>query len=149
MTCIGNSGPLTAPMNEAIERDRRIPVAVLSGNRNFPGRVHPQIEAAFLASPPLVVAFALAGDINRDILVDAIGHRQDGRPVTLADLWPTGAEIDAVLAGAADPTDYPTAFDQAHANEVWNQLDAPMTPRFRGIRPRPICARRLSPPHAA
>ena len=130
MTCIGNSGPLTASMNEAIEQGARVPVAVLSGNRNFPGRVHSQIDAAFLASPPLVVAFALAGDINRDILVDPIGHAPDGRPVTLADLWPTGAEIDAALAGAVDPADYPVAFAEAQTNEVWSKLDAPATQRF-------------------
>jgi aconitate hydratase len=130
MTCIGNSGPLTPAMNEAVERDARVPVAVLSGNRNFPGRVHPQIEAAFLASPPLVVAFALAGDVNRDILADPIGQTADGRPVTLAELWPTGAEIDTALAAAVAPADYPAAFDAAQGNAVWTSLDAPSTPRF-------------------
>ena len=91
-TCIGNSGDLTPASAEALA-DGRLQAAVLSGNRNFPGRVHPQLEAGFLASPPLVVAFALAGDVERDILRDDIAPG-----VRLADLWPTGAEIDAALA---------------------------------------------------
>ena len=105
-------------------------VAVLSGNRNFPGRVHAQIEAGFLASPPLVVAYALAGDVNRDILTDAVAHRPDGAPVHLADLWPTGDEIDAAVAAAADPADYDGAYEEAEASEVWRKLDVPATALF-------------------
>ena len=90
-TCIGNSGPLAPEMVEAIDRRAITPVAVLSGNRNFPGRVHPQIEASFLASPPLVVAYALAGDIDRDITSDPIGQSAGGQMIYLRDLWPTGA----------------------------------------------------------
>ena len=78
-TCIGNSGPLPAIIEQAMAERNILPVAVLSGNRNFPGRVHPQLEAGFLASPPLVVAFALAGDVNRDILTDPIGRSHVGR----------------------------------------------------------------------
>ena len=93
--------PLPAVIEQAMAERGLLPVAVLSGNRNFPGRVHPQLEAGFLASPPLVVAFALAGDVNRDILTDPIGTLADRRAIIrLADLWPTGDEIDAALAMA-------------------------------------------------
>ena len=123
-TCIGNSGPLPDTAIQA-QAEVRLPVAVLSGNRNFPGRVHPQLEAGFLASPPLVVAFALAGDVERDILADEIAPG-----VRLSDLWPTGAEIDAALALAQDADDYATAYDQAEASALWRDLDAPATPLF-------------------
>lgn len=129
-TCIGNSGPLAPDMDEAITRHGVFPVAILSGNRNFPGRVHPQIEAAFLASPPLVVAYALAGDAARDILTGAIGADRHGNLVHLRDLWPTGSEIDVALAAAIDPRDYESAYDEAAVNKVWRKLDAPATPRF-------------------
>ncbi|MFE0756988.1 aconitate hydratase AcnA [Inquilinus sp. NPDC058860] len=129
-TCIGNSGPLTPAIEQAMEGRGILPVAVLSGNRNFPGRVHPQLEAGFLASPPLVVAFALAGDVNRDILADPIGRTADGTGIRLADLWPTGEEIDAALASAVDPADYAASYDRAEASESWARLDAPETPLF-------------------
>jgi aconitate hydratase len=129
-TCIGNSGPLAPVMSEAIARHGTFPVAVLSGNRNFPGRVHPQIEAGFLASPPLVIAYALAGDVNRNILVDPIARTAEGREVRLADLWPSGDEIDRVMAEAVDPRDYGTAYEAAEASETWCKLDAPATPLF-------------------
>ena len=130
MTCIGNSGPLVPEMDAAVREQGRVPVAVLSGNRNFPGRVHPLLEAGFLASPPLVVAFALAGDINRDILVDPIGTGSDGKPVLLADLWPSGAEIDAAVALSGDNRDYNRAFTAASENRIWNAIAAPTTARF-------------------
>jgi aconitate hydratase len=123
-TCIGNSGPLTPAIESAMGARGIVPVAVLSGNRNFPGRVHPRLEAAFLGSPPLVVAFALAGDVNRNILTDPLGHTAAGVPVRLADIWPTGPEIDAALAQARDPRDYPEAYDQAERSAPWEALDA-------------------------
>ena len=129
-TCIGNSGPLTAEIDRAVAERHIAPVAVLSGNRNFPGRVHPSLDAAFLASPPLVVAFALAGDVNRNILEDPIGHSNSGRAIRLRDLWPTGAEIDAVLGEAARPADYAEAFAHATSNEAWERLAAPASPLF-------------------
>jgi aconitate hydratase len=128
-TCIGNSGPLTPQMEAAVDRGA-LPVAVLSGNRNFPGRVHPRLEAAFLASPPLVVAFALAGDVNRNILTDPVGHTRSGEPVGLADLWPGGAEIDAVLALIRDPRDYAESYDRAERSPDWERLEAAQTPLF-------------------
>ena len=118
--CIGNSGPLSVPMQEAIG-DGIQPVAILSGNRNFPGRVHPLIDDAFLASPALVVAYALAGDAAIDIARDPIGDAG----VRLADLWPSGAEIDAVAAQAMRSDDYAVAYDAAEASEAWAALPAP------------------------
>jgi aconitate hydratase len=129
-TCIGNSGPLTAQMASAISDRCVTPVAVLSGNRNFPGRVHPQIEASFLASPPLVIAYALAGDVNRDILGDPLGRAADQRTVYLRDLWPTGQEIDDALAASVSPGDFSPAYEQAEENEIWRRLDAPAAPLF-------------------
>ena len=129
-TCIGNSGPLAPRMVEAIAQHDTLRVAVLSGNRNFPGRVHAQIEASFLASPPLVVAYALAGDVDRDILQDAIGTAFDGRAIHLRDLWPSGAEIDAALAAAQDPEDFANAYRRAERNEIWRALEAPTTALF-------------------
>ncbi|HEY5754973.1 MAG TPA: aconitate hydratase AcnA, partial [Steroidobacter sp.] len=128
-TCIGNSGPLNDTMLDAVGRGV-LPVAVLSGNRNFPGRVHPQIDANFLASPPLVIAYALAGDIDRDILEDAIGVASDGRSIYLRDLWPSGADIDAAYAAALDPSDVSRSYERAEQNELWQALDAPATPLF-------------------
>ncbi|HEU5442743.1 MAG TPA: aconitate hydratase AcnA [Steroidobacteraceae bacterium] len=124
-TCIGNSGALTREIQSAITERDIVPVAVLSGNRNFPGRVHPQLEAGFLASPPLVVAFALAGDVNRNILTDPIGDTPSGAAVRLADIWPSGSEIDATLAQAFDPSDYSEAYDRAERSTEWEALDAP------------------------
>ena len=117
-------------MREAIERHGTFPVAVLSGNRNFPGRIHPQIEAAFLASPPLVVAYALAGIMSGNISDDMIAQTTDGAKIFLKDLWPTGEEIDAVLAEAADPLDYNSAYETAEASKIWRSLDSPGTPLF-------------------
>jgi aconitate hydratase len=123
-TCIGNSGQLTELSQQALA-EGRLQVAVLSGNRNFPGRVHPQLEAGFLASPPLVVAFALAGDVERDILTDEIAPG-----VTLSDLWPTGAEIDAALALATRAEDFAAAYDEAEGSRMWAELDAPDSALF-------------------
>ncbi|MDR6817911.1 aconitate hydratase [Neorhizobium sp. 2083] len=129
-TCIGNSGPLTEPIAEAMAERGIVPVAVLSGNRNFPGRVHPQLEAAFLASPPMVVAFALAGTVELDILHDPIGISADGTPVTLSMLWPDASEIDATLLAASDVSDFSPAYDAAEASEAWKELPAPATTLF-------------------
>lgn len=124
-TCIGNSGPLPAQIQDAMARQAIVPVAALSGNRNFPGRVHPDLELGFLMSPPLVVAFALAGDAERDLRTDALQTAPDGRPVFLQDLWPAPQEIDAVLARSQDPADYPRRFALAAANPLWHALAAP------------------------
>ena len=99
-TCIGNSGPLPADVAEAVADRDLIVAAVLSGNRNFEGRIHPQVRANYLASPPLVVAYALAGRIDIDLTSEPLGIGRDGRPVYLADIWPSDDEISATIAKA-------------------------------------------------
>ncbi len=103
MTCMGNSGALAAPVQEAIDEGKLTAVAVLSGNRNFEGRIHPSVRANFLASPPLVVAFALAGTVLRDLETEPLGEGSDGRPVYLRELWPDGAEIRKVIDEVITP----------------------------------------------
>ncbi|MDP9096212.1 MAG: aconitate hydratase AcnA, partial [Pseudomonadota bacterium] len=97
-TCIGNSGPLDEAVVDAIEDNKLVAVSVLSGNRNFEGRVHPNVRANYLASPPLVVAYALLGTMNEDITTAPLGTGLDGKPVYLKDIWPTDAEIDEAVA---------------------------------------------------
>src|SRR5690606_37091909 len=102
-TCNGMSGALDpAIQQEIVERDLYA-TAVLSGNRNFDGRIHPYAKQAFLASPPLVVAYAIAGTIRFDIERDALGTTADGKPITLKDLWPSDEEIDAIVAQSVKP----------------------------------------------
>jgi aconitate hydratase len=96
-TCIGNSGPLPEPMVEAIEQNKLVVAGVLSGNRNFEGRVHANVRANYLASPPLVVAYALAGTVKLDMSKDPIGIGSDGKPVMLLDIWPTQEEVNNVV----------------------------------------------------
>ncbi|MFS8974573.1 aconitate hydratase AcnA [Cupriavidus necator] len=129
-TCIGNPGPLTSPIHDAIVDGSALPVAILSGNRNFPGRVHPDLSLGFIMSPPLVVAFALAGNAEADLSQDAIQTAADGTPVFLKDLWPTREEIAALVARGAEPADYRDAFRVASANPLWHALPSPDTPRY-------------------
>ncbi|MBT9550711.1 MAG: aconitate hydratase AcnA [Hydrogenophaga sp.] len=129
-TCIGNSGPLPDAVAHAQHQGAVKAVAILSGNRNFPGRVHPDIEAAFIMSPLLVVAFALAGDAARNLRDEPLGTGADGQPVFLRELMPTREAIDAALKRALDPLDFRRAFDIASANPLWHALEAPDTPLF-------------------
>ncbi len=125
-TCIGNSGDLAPELAEAITGHDLIAAAVLSGNRNFEARIHPLIKANFLASPPLVVAFALAGRANIDLTREPLGHDPQGQPVYLADLWPGSEEIAAVMAHATDPTVYRRLYaDFTRDHELWNAIPAP------------------------
>src|SRR6185369_6527195 len=94
-TCIGNSGPLQEDISKSINDNGIVAAAVLSGNRNFEGRVSPDVQANYLASPPLVVAYALAGTVTKDLAVEPIGTGKDGKPVYLKDIWPTTKEINA------------------------------------------------------
>src|SRR5688572_11786111 len=103
MTCMGNSGPLPAPVAEAIEEDDLTAVAVLSGNRNFEGRIHPAVQANFLASPPLVVAYALAGSVLTDLASQPLGEDREGKPVYLRDIWPDDAEIRRIMGEVITP----------------------------------------------
>ena len=129
-TCIGNSGALLHDVEEA-RRDGRVePVAVLSGNRNFPGRVHPDVATGFLMSPALVVAYALLGDAGLDVESATFATTQDGGAVRLADLMPTDEEVATATAGAVDATDFPEAFRRAHASGRWAALEAPSGPTY-------------------
>src|SRR6202011_3097065 len=99
-TCIGNSGPLPEEVSRRIESEDLAVAAVLSGNRNFEGRIHPQVKAAYLASPPLVVAYALAGTVTKDLKREPLGRDRAGADVYLRDLWPSSAEINASVGAA-------------------------------------------------
>jgi len=129
-TCIGNSGPLPPVIRDAMAAGAIRPVAALSGNRNFPGRVHPDLDLGFLMSPPLVVAFALAGNAEIDLSRDPVQVAPDGRPVHLEDLWPTREEVATHLAMASDASEFQSAFRIASENPLWHALQAPRTPLF-------------------
>ncbi|MGE8635902.1 MAG: aconitate hydratase AcnA, partial [Achromobacter piechaudii] len=129
-TCIGNSGALPGPVREAMAAGTVHPVAALSGNRNFTGRIHPDLDLGFLMSPPLVIAFALAGDAERDLTQEPVQIAPDGRAIYLRDLWPTDADIDAALTRGLRTDDYRAAFSIASANPAWQALQSPDSPRF-------------------
>jgi aconitate hydratase len=122
-TCMGAAGPLDAALEEAVVGNDLITCAVLSGNRNFEARVHQSLKANFLMSPPLVVAFALAGTVLRDMERDAIGTAADGNPVFLRDLWPTGAEIEAVMKFASNSDNFHREYgDLSGAKDLWDAI---------------------------
>lgn len=129
-TCIGNSGPLLPVMEEAMQRYGIKPVIILSGNRNFPGRVHAALTSAILASPALVIAWALKGRGMIDVTKDILATTETGNPVRLADLWPSAAEIDEALRAAIDPADIKTAYAAAEALPRWQALEAPASECF-------------------
>jgi aconitate hydratase len=125
-TCIGNSGPLNPEVEKAITDNDLVAAAVLSGNRNFEARIHQNIKANFLMSPPLVVAFALAGRVDIDFVTEAIGTGKDGKPVYLKDIWPSLAEIRDTLRSALTPEMFATLYgDFAGQNPKWNEIKAP------------------------
>ncbi len=122
-TCNGMSGPLAPEHEEAIDSSDIKGIAVLSGNRNFAGRIHPLASRNMLAAPPLVVAYALFGTVLRDITTEAIGHDADGTPVMLSDLWPTRTEVDAVIEAHIQPDDFLSNYAAiGTVNESWNDL---------------------------
>ncbi len=125
-TCIGNSGPLPEPVANSIDQNNLVVAAVLSGNRNFEGRIHSQVRASFLASPPLVVAYALAGSVDVNLTTDPVGYDPNGDPVFLADIWPTPEEvqetIQASLSAETFATEYAGVFT---GDEQWQNLDVP------------------------
>jgi aconitate hydratase len=130
-TCIGNSGPLDTAVAAAIEANDLVVAAVLSGNRNFEGRIHPLARASYLASPPLVVAFALAGRVDIDLTTQPLGTGSDGRPVFLADIWPSPDEIRSVIASSIDAElfrrTYAVVFE---GDERWRALPIPEGQRY-------------------
>ena len=124
-TCIGNSGPLPEDVAGAIERDDLKVAAVLSGNRNFEARIHPAVRANYLASPPLVVAFALAGTVNADLTSEPLGEGSDG-PVFLRDVWPTADEVSAALAASFSPDLFTDEYGRIfEGDERWRNLPVP------------------------
>ena len=125
-TCIGNSGPLPDPIAAAINEGDLVACSVLSGNRNFEGRVNPHVRANYLASPPLVVAYAIAGTTDIDLSSEPLGTGSDGQPVYLKDVWPTQKEIADAIAGSMSPETFEKEY--SHAGEgppEWQQIDAP------------------------
>jgi aconitate hydratase len=130
-TCIGNSGPLDDPISGAIDEHELVVAAVLSGNRNFEGRIHPQVRAAYLASPPLVVAFALAGRVDTDLTTEPLGAGSDGQPVFLRDIWPSPEEVRSVIGETVDPElfrrTYAVVFE---GDERWRALPSPEGDRY-------------------
>jgi aconitate hydratase len=153
-TCIGNSGPLaSAEVEAAVEKEKLNVVAVLSGNRNFEGRIHPLVKASYLASPPLVVAFALAGDIRRDLSTEPLGKDREGKDVFLRELWPSAEEINEAIRASLKVEMYKREYERIFdGDENWQRMAAPTgplyqwdkastyvqePPYFEGLRPEP------------
>jgi aconitate hydratase len=131
-TCIGNSGPLDAPVAKAIEENDLIVAAVLSGNRNFEGRIHPLVRASYLASPPLVVAFALAGTVDIDLTTEPLGTDRAGAPVFLRDIWPSTAEVRATVGSSVSGELFRSAYASVfEGGPEWKALEIPTGDRYR------------------
>ncbi len=130
-TCIGNSGPLDAGVARGIEDGELVVAAVLSGNRNFEGRIHPLVRAAYLASPPLVVAYALAGTVDVDLTTEPVGTGPDGRPVMLSEIWPSPAEVAATLGRSVTPELFSSTYASVfEGDERWRALPIPSGDRY-------------------
>jgi aconitate hydratase len=122
-TCIGNSGPLPEPIANAVEKNDLVVAAVLSGNRNFEGRINPHVKANYLASPPLVVAYALAGSMDVNLMDEAIGKNAKGEQVFLRDIWPTQAEVNQTVEASLKPEMFRKQYaDVANRNDEWNHI---------------------------
>jgi aconitate hydratase len=125
-TCIGNSGPLPAEISKGIADGDLAVASVLSGNRNFEGRVHPEVKMNYLASPPLVVAYALAGTLNIDLTKEALGTGSDGKPVFLKDIWPSNQEVSDAIAGAISPQMFKDSYADVFKGDArWNAIASP------------------------
>ena len=125
-TCIGNSGPLPDEVSRAIAEGDLVACAVLSGNRNFEARIHPEIKANYLASPPLVVAYALAGRMDVDVTTEPLGYDRDGAPVHLADIWPSPAEVQEAIEGAIGRDMFLATYANVYeGDEAWRELPVP------------------------
>lgn len=130
-TCIGNSGPLPQDVAEAVAEHDSIVAAVLSGNRNFEGRIHPQVRANYLASPPLVVAYALAGRMDLDLTREPIGEDESGKPVYLKDIWPSNAEVSKVITESISDEMFKANYrDVFHGDENWAKMNVPTGERY-------------------
>jgi aconitate hydratase len=125
-TCIGNSGPLPEPVAKAVKQDSLTVAAVISGNRNFEGRVNPQVKANYLASPPLVVAYAIAGRVDIDLTAEPLGTGSDGKPVFLRDVWPSNDEIQTTLKASLKPEQFATQYAAAFEGDAnWKSVKTP------------------------
>src|SRR5271170_7387174 len=125
-TCIGNSGPLKPEISEAVKAADVVACSVLSGNRNFEGRVHPEIKMNFLASPPLVVAYALAGSLDIDITTEPLGQGKDGKPVYLKDVWPSAADVAAAVAASVDSAMFKKGYANVFLGDAnWSAIKTP------------------------
>jgi aconitate hydratase len=125
-TCIGNSGPLPEQVSAAVQENDLVVVSVLSGNRNFEGRIHPEVRASYLASPPLVVAYALAGSIETNLATEPLGFDPDGQPVYLWEIWPTPQEVQGTVAAAVKPELFAHQYGQVFTgDEAWQTLPVP------------------------
>jgi len=130
-TCIGNSGPLPEPVSTAVTEGELVVCAVLSGNRNFEGRIQQEVRANYLASPPLVVAYALAGRIDLDLLAEPLGTGKDGKPVYLKDIWPSAKEVDDVIRTSIKSAMFHKQYGEVFkGDERWNGLPVPRGDRF-------------------
>ena len=130
-TCIGNSGPLPEPISKAVESNGLVVASVLSGNRNFEGRIHPEVRANYLASPPLVVAYALAGRVDVDLNEEPLGTGIDGKPVYLREIWPSQKEIAEVIRGSVRSETFRESYRDVYTgDETWRQLPVPEGDRF-------------------
>jgi aconitate hydratase len=130
-TCIGNSGPLPEDVAHDVAENDMIVAAVLSGNRNFEGRIHPQVRANYLASPPLVVAYALAGRMDIDLTTEPLATDAEGKPVYLREIWPSNAEIDAAIAQSVSEAAFRARYADVFAGDGnWRELDIPKTERY-------------------
>jgi len=125
-TCIGNSGPLKPEISEAVKAGDVVACSVLSGNRNFEGRVHPEIKMNFLASPPLVVAYALAGNLNIDITTEPLGNDKNGKPVYLKDIWPSAAEVAQTVGASVDSAMFIKGYADVFKGDAnWQGIETP------------------------
>ena len=130
-TCIGNSGPLPEPISKAVEEGGLVVASVLSGNRNFEGRIHPEVRANYLASPPLVVAYALAGRIDIDLDQEPLGQGSDGKPVFLRDLWPSRKDIEETIRKAVKSETFRATYKDVYTgDETWRALPVPEGDRY-------------------
>ena len=125
-TCIGNSGPLSDSISAAIKENNLVAVAVLSGNRNFEGRIHPLVRANYLASPPLVVAYALAGRMDLDLTTEPLGNDKSGKPVFLSDIWPSPQEIESTVRAAVSTSMYQKQYSEVYEGDAhWKGMHVP------------------------
>lgn len=126
-TCIGNAGDLTPSLNQLITENQLVCAAVLSGNRNFEARIHPNIKANFLASPPLVVAYAIAGSVNKDLMTEPLGKGKKGEDVYIGDIWPSSEEVAALMKYAMNSKTFKRLYtDLTKDNPLWNDVPAPV-----------------------